>query len=200
MQIILLEKVVNVGNLGDVVKVKQGFARNFLIPQGKAKRATPENIKLLEAKRAELEAAAAAKLARRAGAGGEARGHDRQRHAKGRRRRPPVRLGHERRHRRCAEGAGVRRREGGDPDAGGSAEAGRRSSAGRRRAFRRGVEHHRPRDRRNGRGQLIARASKAARERGRRRPFCFSLISRRRCQRNDSNCKRWDRPLPYPRS
>jgi large subunit ribosomal protein L9 len=63
MQIILLEKIVNVGNLGDVVKVKQGFARNYLIPQGKAKRATPENIKLLEAKRAELEAAAAARLA-----------------------------------------------------------------------------------------------------------------------------------------
>jgi len=62
MQIILLEKVVNVGNLGDVVKVKQGFARNYLIPQGKAKRATPENIKLLESKRAELEAAANAKL------------------------------------------------------------------------------------------------------------------------------------------
>jgi len=63
MQIILLEKVVNVGDLGDVVKVKQGYARNFLIPQGKAKRATPENIKLLEAKRTELEAAAAQKLA-----------------------------------------------------------------------------------------------------------------------------------------
>ena len=62
MQIILLEKIVNVGNLGDVVKVKNGFARNYLIPQGKAKRATPENIKLLEAKRAELEAAASAKL------------------------------------------------------------------------------------------------------------------------------------------
>ena len=62
MQIILLEKVVNVGNLGDVVKVKQGYARNFLIPQGKAKRATPENIKMLEAKRAELEKAAAEKL------------------------------------------------------------------------------------------------------------------------------------------
>ena len=56
MQIILLEKIVNVGNLGDVVKVKHGYARNYLIPQGKAKRATPENIKLLEAKRAELEA------------------------------------------------------------------------------------------------------------------------------------------------
>ena len=63
MQIILLEKVVNVGDLGDVVKVKQGYARNFLIPQGKAKRATPENIQMLEAKRAELEAAAAQKLA-----------------------------------------------------------------------------------------------------------------------------------------
>jgi large subunit ribosomal protein L9 len=63
MQIILLEKIANVGNLGDVVKVKAGFARNFLIPQGKAKRATPENLKLLEEKRTELESAAAAKLA-----------------------------------------------------------------------------------------------------------------------------------------
>src|SRR5450631_265016 len=63
MQVILLEKLPNVGDLGDVVKVKQGFARNYLIPQGKAKRATPENIKLLEVKRAELEKAAAAKLA-----------------------------------------------------------------------------------------------------------------------------------------
>ena len=63
MQIILLEKVANVGNLGDVVKVKDGFARNFLIPQGKAKRATPENLKLLEAKRADLEKAAGEKLA-----------------------------------------------------------------------------------------------------------------------------------------
>jgi large subunit ribosomal protein L9 len=62
MQIILLEKIANVGNLGDVVKVKNGFARNFLIPQGKAKRATPENLKAIEAKRAELEAAAAARL------------------------------------------------------------------------------------------------------------------------------------------
>ena len=62
MQIILLEKVVNVGNLGDIVKVKQGYARNYLIPQGKAKRATPENIKLLEEKRTELERAAAERL------------------------------------------------------------------------------------------------------------------------------------------
>lgn len=62
MQIILLEKVVNVGDLGEVVKVKQGYARNFLIPQGKAKRATPENLKLLEEKRSELEKAAGEKL------------------------------------------------------------------------------------------------------------------------------------------
>ena len=63
MQIILLEKIANVGNLGDVVKVKNGFARNYLIPEGKAKRATAENLKLIQAKRAELEAAAGAKLA-----------------------------------------------------------------------------------------------------------------------------------------
>lgn len=62
MQVILLEKVVNLGNLGDVVKVKDGYARNFLIPQGKAKRATPENLKAFEAKRAELEAAQAEQL------------------------------------------------------------------------------------------------------------------------------------------
>ena len=63
MQIILLEKIANVGNLGDVVKVKEGYARNFLIPQGKAKRATPENLKAIEARRTELEAAANEKLA-----------------------------------------------------------------------------------------------------------------------------------------
>ena len=63
MQIILLEKVANVGNLGDVVKVKSGFARNFLIPKGMAKRATPENVKLLEERRADLEKAAGDKLA-----------------------------------------------------------------------------------------------------------------------------------------
>lgn len=55
MQVILLEKVANLGELGAVVKVKDGFARNFLIPQGKAKRATPENLKAFEARRAELE-------------------------------------------------------------------------------------------------------------------------------------------------
>jgi len=55
MQVILMEKVVNLGSLGDVVKVKDGFARNFLIPQGKAKRATPANLKEFEGRRADLE-------------------------------------------------------------------------------------------------------------------------------------------------
>ncbi|HYD55986.1 MAG TPA: 50S ribosomal protein L9 [Burkholderiales bacterium] len=64
MQVILMEKVVNLGNLGDVVKVKDGFARNFLIPQGKAKRATAENLKAFEAKRADLEKAQAEQLAK----------------------------------------------------------------------------------------------------------------------------------------
>ena len=59
MQIILMEKVLNLGQLGDVVKVKQGYARNFLIPQGKAKRATEANIKEFEGRRAELEKVAA---------------------------------------------------------------------------------------------------------------------------------------------
>ncbi len=63
MQIILMEKVVNLGGLGDVVKVKDGYARNFLIPQGKAKRVTPENLAHFEARRAELEKLAAEKLA-----------------------------------------------------------------------------------------------------------------------------------------
>jgi len=55
MQVILMEKVVNLGGLGDVVKVKDGYARNFLIPQGKAKRASDKNLKEFEARRAELE-------------------------------------------------------------------------------------------------------------------------------------------------
>jgi len=63
MQIILLDKVLNVGALGDIVKVKDGYARNFLIPSGRARRATAANKAEFEAKRAELEKAAAAKLA-----------------------------------------------------------------------------------------------------------------------------------------
>ncbi len=63
MQIILLEKVAHLGNLGDVVRVKDGFARNFLIPQRRARRATEANIAEFAAKRADLEKAAAEKLA-----------------------------------------------------------------------------------------------------------------------------------------
>ena len=63
MQIILMEKVANLGNLGDLVRVKDGYARNFLIPSGKARRATPAAMKEFEAKRAELEKAATEKLA-----------------------------------------------------------------------------------------------------------------------------------------
>jgi large subunit ribosomal protein L9 len=63
MQVILLEKVANLGNLGDVVKVKDGYARNFLIPTRQARRATEVAIKEFEVKRAELEKAAADKLA-----------------------------------------------------------------------------------------------------------------------------------------
>lgn len=63
MQIILLEKVTNLGNLGDVVKVKDGYARNFLIPTGQARRATDGAIKEFEARRAELEKVQAEKLA-----------------------------------------------------------------------------------------------------------------------------------------
>jgi large subunit ribosomal protein L9 len=64
-----MEKVVNVGVLGDIVKVKDGYARNFLIPQGKAKRATEKNIADLASRRAELEKAAGDKLAVQAALG-----------------------------------------------------------------------------------------------------------------------------------
>ncbi|GAB3761244.1 50S ribosomal protein L9 [Ramlibacter monticola] len=62
MQVILLDKVVNLGNLGEIVKVRDGYARNFLIPQGRARRATEANKAEFEAKRVELEKQAAAKL------------------------------------------------------------------------------------------------------------------------------------------
>lgn len=63
MQVILMDKVANLGGLGDVVKVKEGYARNYLIPKGFAKRASAENMKVFEARRAELERVAAEKLA-----------------------------------------------------------------------------------------------------------------------------------------
>ena len=79
MQIILLDKVVNLGNLGDVVKVKDGYARNFLIPSGRARRATEAAIQEFEARRAELEKAAAekARAAERARAAEKAKADER---------------------------------------------------------------------------------------------------------------------------
>ncbi len=67
MQVILMDKVAKLGDLGDVVKVRDGYARNFLIPTGRAKRVTPENLAAFEARRAELEKAAAERLPARAG-------------------------------------------------------------------------------------------------------------------------------------
>jgi large subunit ribosomal protein L9 len=64
MQVILLEKIANLGSLGDVVKVKEGFARNYLIPNGKAKRATPANLAEFEQRRADLEQAQTEALAK----------------------------------------------------------------------------------------------------------------------------------------
>ena len=63
MNVILLENVENLGSIGDLVKVKPGYGRNYLLPQGKAALATPENMKEIEARRAELEKAAAEELA-----------------------------------------------------------------------------------------------------------------------------------------
>jgi len=63
MNVVLLDNVENLGNIGDLVKVKPGYGRNYLIPQGKAALATPENMKAIETRRAELEMAAAEDLA-----------------------------------------------------------------------------------------------------------------------------------------
>ena len=63
MQVILLQKVANLGNIGDLVNVKSGYGRNFLLPKGKATLATPDNVKKFEARRSELEAKAREELA-----------------------------------------------------------------------------------------------------------------------------------------
>ena len=67
MNVILLESVENLGGIGDLVKVKPGYGRNYLLPQGKAALATAENIKAIEARRAELEKAAAEELSKAQG-------------------------------------------------------------------------------------------------------------------------------------
>ena len=143
MQVILLEKVVNLGDLGEIVKVKDGYARNFLIPSGRARRATEANKAEFEAKRVELEKAAAAKLAEAQAQGEKLGGTDRQAHAEGRRRRPPVRLGHQPRHRRRAEQAGLQGREVAGAHAQRPDQDRRRQHGQRCAAHRRGGRHHR---------------------------------------------------------
>ena len=108
MEIILLEKIDNVGAIGDRVKVKSGYARNFLIPQGKATVATPENIAKFEARRAELEKKAAGELdvAQKRAKTLEALTLRIEAQAGG----PSVRLDRHERHRRCVRGAGRRYR------------------------------------------------------------------------------------------
>ena len=75
MQVILLEKIVNVGNLGDVVRVRDGYARNFLIPQKKARRATEAALKEFEERRAELERVQAEKLSEAQAVGARLEGY-----------------------------------------------------------------------------------------------------------------------------
>ena len=101
MEVILLQKVANLGNIGDRVKVKSGYGRNYLLPQGKATLATAENVARFEARRAELERAAHDELARCAAARRSAQGRlQAHHHREGRHRRQAVRLGRHRRHRR----------------------------------------------------------------------------------------------------
>ena len=131
MQIILLEKIANVGNLGDVVKVKDGFARNLPDParQGEARHAgEPQGCSRRSAPSSKRRAAD--KLAAAQALAAKLEGATIAGHAEGRRRRPPVRLGHQRRHRRSAarrRASDVEKCDG--EDAVRTAEAGRRSSA-----------------------------------------------------------------------
>jgi large subunit ribosomal protein L9 len=104
MQIILLDKVVNLGNLGEIVKVKDGYARNFLIPSGRARRATEAAKAEFEAKRAELEKPLPPSWPK-PGPRRKAGWHHRQADPKGRRGRPSVWFGDQPRHRRRAEQA-----------------------------------------------------------------------------------------------
>jgi large subunit ribosomal protein L9 len=142
MQIILLDKVVNLGNLGEIVKVKDGYARNFLIPSGRARRATEAAKAEFEAKRAELEKAAAAKLAE-PGPGRKAGWHHHQADPKGRCGRPSVWFGHQRRHRRRAEQARLQGRQVADPHAQWPDQGRQRQHGERGPAHRRGGGHHR---------------------------------------------------------
>ena len=111
MQVILLEKVANLGNLGDVVKVKDGFARNFLIPtQARAPRHRSGDQGIRSQARRTREGRRR-QAGRGAGAGEKLAGKTVTHHAEGRRRRPPVRLGHQLPTSPRAEEAGLRRAE-----------------------------------------------------------------------------------------
>ena len=139
MQVILLEKVGNLGNLGDVVKVKDGYARNFLIPQRMARRATAAAIEEFEAKRAELEKAAAEKLAN-AQAQGER--SDRPDPAEIGRRRSSVRFRHQLRYRGSTDQTGFRHPQGSGSPAAGSFQDRWRLPCFHRTAFRRRCRYH----------------------------------------------------------
>ena len=112
MQVILLEKVGNLGNLGDVVKVKDGYARNFLIPQRMARRATAAAIEEFEARRAELEKAAAEKLANAQAQGEKLEGLTVQILQKSGSRWSSVRFRHQLRYRRSTDQTGFRHPQG----------------------------------------------------------------------------------------
>ena len=103
MDVILLERVGKLGHMGETVKVKDGYARNFLLPRGKALRATEANKKKFEARRADLEARNHELKRRRRRGFVKARGRDGRHHSPGRRDRPALRLGVGARHRRGAD-------------------------------------------------------------------------------------------------
>ena len=181
MQVILLERIGRLGQMGDVVNVKDGYARNFLLPQKKALRATPDNLKRFEKDRAQLEArdlelkkeaeAVAAKLDRQ----------DLPRHPPGRRHRPALRLGHAARHRRAGDGGRLLRRpppdraRPADQDAGPAADPRRAPPRGDRA----GVAQHRPL-RGRGRAPGPRRGRDGGQGGGR---AARDLQSRRRCSR-----------------
>jgi len=142
MQVILMEKVANLGNLGDVVKVKDGYARNYLIPHGKAKRATQDNLKAFESRRAELEKAQAEQLTKAQERGTKLDGFKLQIAQKAGVRRTPVRLGDQLRHRRGTAKAGPRGRARADQDAAGAVEASRRLPHPDRAPYRCHRHHH----------------------------------------------------------
>ena len=149
MQVILLDKVVNLGDLGEIVKVKDGYARNFLIPHGPCPPRHRSQQGRVRSQARRTRKGCGRQAGRVAGPGREARRHHRQADAEGRRRRPPVRLGHQPRHRRRAEQAGLQGRQVASAHAQRPDQDRRRQHRQRRAAHRRGGRHQRHRLRRN---------------------------------------------------